>query len=101
MMSRQSITISVGYNTRLLGLFNNGPGVIVTPCSILFLIYANFYFKSLRLPGEGGKRQDPICDICVLNAHEDERPPEGFTLLCRTVNDNPADLNHGSFKVSF
>ena len=77
MMSRQSIT------------------------SILFLIYSNFNFKSLRLPGEGGKRQDPICDICILNAHEDERPPEGFTLLCRTVNDNPADLNHGSFKVSF
>ena len=41
----------------------------------------------------------PITDICVLNANEKEQVPGGYIIVSKTVNGNPADLNHGSFNA--
>lgn len=54
--------------------------------------------ESLRLPGESAKTA-PICDVIVLNANEHESVPHGYSLIDKTVDGLPADLNHGSFNA--
>lgn len=53
--------------------------------------YNNLYLIFLHL--------DPICDVVVLNANENESVPVGFLLVDKTVGGLPADLNHGSFNA--